>query len=166
VARTWLSVSVELLGGAHAEQLEPSPGRIFAVGPAHSFAQLSAAIDLAFGRWDLSHLHLFEFRDGARIGEPDEDWPEIQDEARLKVARVASVGAEFRYTFDLGDNWRHRCRVGSSKIDPLEELGVVPPSPLPYWGWGDLPDQYGRRWADDDGESDPPRPEQLDEFWL
>jgi hypothetical protein len=28
---------------------------------------------------------------------------------------------------------------------------------LPYWGWGVIPDQYGRRWASDDGESRPPR---------
>jgi hypothetical protein len=36
-------------------------------------------------------------------------------------------------------------------------LGIAPDEPLPYWGWGDLPDQYGRRWAGDDGGSEPPR---------
>ena len=24
--------------------------------------------------------------------------------------------------------------------------------PLPYFGWGDMPDQYGRRWDGDEGE--------------
>ncbi len=30
------------------------------------------------------------------------------------------------------------------------------PDPLPYWGWGEIPDQYQRRWSDDDGESPAP----------
>ncbi|HRO31662.1 UPF0158 family protein, partial [Citricoccus sp.] len=29
--------------------------------------------------------------------------------------------------------------------------------PLPYFGWGTIPDQYGRRWAQDDGEGRVPR---------
>ena len=28
--------------------------------------------------------------------------------------------------------------------------------PAPFFGWGVLPDQYGRLWAGDDGESPPP----------
>jgi hypothetical protein len=59
-------------------------------------------------------------------------------------------------TFDFGDGWTHLCEVGDQRIDPLETSGVVPAKPLSYWGWGQLPDQYGRRWADDDGESSPP----------
>ena len=27
---------------------------------------------------------------------------------------------------------------------------------MPYRGWGAIPDQYGCRWADDDGEGDEP----------
>jgi hypothetical protein len=34
---------------------------------------------------------------------------------------------------------------------------ILPDTPLPYWGWGDIPDQYRRRWDDDDGESPQPR---------
>ena len=47
--------------------------------------------------------------------------------------------------------------VGEEKVDPVEVLGIRPDAPLPYWGWGSIPDQYGRRWADDDGESRAPR---------
>jgi len=47
--------------------------------------------------------------------------------------------------------------VGNDKVDPMEVLGIRPEIPTPYWGWGTIPDQYGRRWADDDGESRPPR---------
>jgi hypothetical protein len=39
------------------------------------------------------------------------------------------------------------------RVDPLAELGVIADRPLPYWGWGAIPDQYGRRSADDDGET-------------
>jgi len=35
----------------------------------------------------------------------------------------------------------------------MEVLGISPEVPLAYWGWGAIPDQYGRRWAADDGES-------------
>ena len=55
--------------------------------------------------------------------------------------------SEFLFTFDLGDNWTHRGVVGKEKVDPVEVLGIRPDRPLPYWGWGTIPDQYGRRWA-------------------
>jgi hypothetical protein len=69
-----------------------------------------------------------------------------------KVARLLKPGAEFQFTFDLGDDWTHRCLIGGDKVDPLEVLGITPGKPLPYWGWGAIPDQYGRRWSDDDGQ--------------
>lgn len=53
---------------------------------------------------------------------------------------------------DLGGDWTHQCVVGEVKVDLLEVLGIRPDAPLPYWGWGSIPDQYGRRWATDDGE--------------
>lgn len=49
----------------------------------------------------------------------------------------------------------HWCTVTATG-DPEELLGVVPDAPLPCWGWGSIPDQYGRRWRGDDGESAPP----------
>jgi hypothetical protein len=150
VARTWLAIQVDLLGG-RGIVCDPPPGRIFAVGPAHTFEQLAAAIDRAFARWDLSHLHEFELADGRRIGYPDDEYgPELEwlDHAALKVARELKPGDEFEYTFDLGDNWQHRCRIEAEKIDPAEEFGVVPREPAPFWGWGWIPDQYGRRTLD------------------
>jgi len=48
-------------------------------------------------------------------------------------------------------------------VDPLELLDGKPPAPLPYFGWGELPDQYGRRFADDDGGGPlPPDPRRTD----
>jgi hypothetical protein len=54
--------------------------------------------------------------------------------------------------FDLGDNWQHRCTVLADKADPVDEYGPVPAGPVAIWGWGSIPDQYGRRFLDDDGD--------------
>jgi hypothetical protein len=70
-------------------------------------------------------------------------WP------KLKVARELTAGEEFGYTFDLGDDWRHRCRI-EEKIDPhlLFDAGDLPREPVVIWGWGWIPDQYGRLGAE------------------
>jgi len=165
MARTWLSLTVELLGG-RGEELWPWPGRIFAVGPSHTFMDLANAINDAFARWDRSHLSLFTLADG-RVITDEETGAEMAASVRgpviasididvAKVVRTVEPGAEFQFTFDLGDAWMHRCVVGEVKVDPLEVLGIRPDVPLPYWGWGSIPDQYGRRWATDDGESKAP----------
>ena len=70
--------------------LRPAPGRILIVGPSHTFLALAEAINQAFARWDLSHLHEFELAGGRRIGfvdlDPFEDDEVIDDHAALKVA--------------------------------------------------------------------------------
>ena len=72
------------------------------------------------------------------------------DHAKLKIARELKPGMEFSYVFDLGDHWRHRCRVQDSKVDPLDTYGVIPELPVAVWGWGSIPDQYGRQSRDGD----------------
>jgi hypothetical protein len=146
VARTWLRIRVELLGGGGID-CDPPPGRVFIVGPSHSFADFAEAIDAAFARWDLSHLHAFELGDGRLIGFPDDSFePDVVwlDHAELKVAREVKPGEPFEYVFDLGDNWRHSCVAESEKADPVEEYGEIPARPVAIWGWGWIPDQYGR----------------------
>lgn len=153
---------VELVQG-RGEHLWPRPCRLFAVSANHDFGQLAAAIDEAFARWDRSHLHEFQFKDGTRIGiaDPDDDAP--LDERRLNLSRL-KPGDQFIYVFDLGDDWAHLCTVGDSPIDPVESVGHVPDGPLPYFGWGSIPDQYGRAWSADDGESPvPPDPQLRDQ---
>jgi Plasmid pRiA4b ORF-3-like protein len=150
MARTWYLVQVELVRGPGVV-CEPPPGRIFAVGPAHTFEQLAVAINAGFARWDLAHLHEFELADGRRIGYPgdeNEPDPKLHDHASLKVVRVVQPGDEFLYTFDFGDNWEHRCRVEEQKIDPAQEFGQTPRVPTALWGWGSIPDQYGRNSRD------------------
>ena len=157
MARTWLSIRVDLVEG-HGEHLWPRPGRIFAAARSHTFAQLARAIDDAFARWDRAHLHEFTLADGTRLTRPHEDWEELGpaiDDRQARLSRLG-LGEQFVYVFDFGDDWTHHGTVGAERVDPLESLGIVPDEPLPYSGWGDIPDQYRRRWDGDDGESPPP----------
>jgi hypothetical protein len=159
VARTWLSIRVDLIGG-RGEDLWPRPGRVFAASRSHTFWQLAEAIDDAFARWDRAHLHQFELADGGRIGRPDwdEEADDLLDGRQVRLGRLG-LGEQFVYEFDFGDSWTHLCTVAEQRIDPEQQLGVVPGRPLPLWGWGVIPDQYGRRWDGDDGESDDPGPD-------
>jgi hypothetical protein len=160
MARTWLSISVELVEG-RGMTLWPRPGRLFAAGRSHTFAVLAEAIDTAFARWDRAHLHLFELADGTQMTGPVPWDPSPQGAIASSAVRLSRLapGEEFVYVFDMGDDWAHLVRVGTRRIDPIEELGVVPRGPLSCFGWGDIPDQYGRRFAEDDGEGAvPPDP--------
>jgi hypothetical protein len=158
MARTWLSIRVELVEG-QGELLWPRPGRVFAAARSHAFAALATAIDDAFARWDRAHLHQFDLADGTVLTTPFEPGDELGlDDRKVKLSRLAP-GGHFLYTFDLGDAWTHLCTVGRERIDPYEELGTVPGSPLPIFGWGAIPDQYGRRWEDDNLEDDAPPPD-------
>jgi hypothetical protein len=180
VARTWLSVRVELLGG-RGEDLWPYPGRVLLVGPSHTFAQLAEAIDLAFARWDRAHLCRFTLGRGTVVTD-EESGMDLADSsfgplgveplvlARTKVSSGVAPGDEFKYVFDFGDDWVHACTVGAQKVDPAEYFRVPSKIPAPVWGWGNLPDQYGRRWDQDgSGEAAPRRPKgrhpMLDHGW-
>ncbi|MGW5667776.1 IS1096 element passenger TnpR family protein [Micromonospora sp. NPDC003776] len=135
VARTWLSIRVELVSGRGID-LWPRPGRVFAASRSHTFARFADAIDLAFARWDLAHIHMFTLADQRQIT-PLELWdgeaPEGSiDSDRTKLSRLG--GAEqFAYVFDFGDDWAHLCTVAESRIDPLETLGGLPAGPMPYF---------------------------------
>jgi len=145
MAHTWLTIRVELLSGLYAE-CDPAPGRVFLVGPRHTFQQLARAINVGFARWDHSHLYDFELADGNVGGIPDHDWgeDEILDHATTKVLERVGPGARFRFRFDFGDEWIHECMVDDAKVDPIEAYGEPPAEPVPICGWGTIPDQYGR----------------------
>ena len=73
----------------------------------------------------------------------------------VKLSRLAG-GDQFTYTFDMGDDWTHLCTVAAGRVDPLQTLGIIPDQPLAFWGWGQIPDQYGRLSEDDE---QPPGPD-------
>ncbi len=162
MAATWLGIEVALVSG-RGHDYWPRPGRLIAAARKHTFADLAEAIDDAFARWDRAHLWEFRLSGGRAVGIPDPEWDRnIPDAARTRLSML-ELGEQFAYTFDFGDDWAHVCTVLPKRIDPLEVLGIVPERPLPYWGWGDLPDQYGRRWMEDDGDSPiPPDPGRSD----
>lgn len=138
VARTWLSIRVELVSG-HGGDLWPRPGRVFAAARSHSFAQFATAIDPAFARWDLAHLHLFTLSDGSRVS-PLQWWDgeapdNTVDGHATKLSRL-EAGEQFAYVFDMGDDWAHLCTVADRRIDPADELGETSDRPTPLMGLG------------------------------
>jgi hypothetical protein len=160
VARTWLSVQVDLVSGC-GDTFWPRPGRIFAAARTHTFLDLAEAINVGFGRWDLSHLSEFVLGDGTRISHADPwyDPPEGTIEIRSEKLSRLALEEQFAYTFDFGDDWTHLCTVGPQRIDPESAVGAISERPTPYFGWGTLPDQYGRRWSGDDGGEGPVPPD-------
>lgn len=164
--RTWLSITVELIEG-RGSTMWPRPGRVFAVSKQHTFEQFAVAIDDGFARWDRAHLHEFHlFEPGetfeampVRVADPDPDWDDFGPVVPIRPTKLSKLrlGQQFLYVFDLGDDWTHLCTVADTLIDPAECVGLdasAMPGPLPYWGWGSIPDQYGRRWNGDSGDVD------------
>jgi Plasmid pRiA4b ORF-3-like protein len=150
---------VDLVSGRGTEPW-PRPGRIFAAARSHTFRQLADAIDVAFGRWDLAHMHMFTLADGTEITDVEQWDGEAPDgslnSGQTRLSRL-TAGEQFTYVFDFGDRWAHLCTVAAPRIDVRDEFGIIPAEPQPYFGWDDLPDQYGRRWDTDDGESPEPK---------
>ncbi len=147
----WMTIRVELVSGG-GMGFDPGPGRVLLVGPGHTFGDLADAINLHFARWDLSHLHDFRLADGREIGFPDPDSPGTLDQKRISVSSALAKGDVFVFVFDFGDHWEHHCRVEEVGVDPEDLYGEAPTMPVPIWGWGSIPDQYGRRSENDTGD--------------
>lgn len=152
----WSIVRVILVSKG-GDELAAPPGRDLLLSSVHTFAELASAIDRVFARWDLSHLHEFRLSDGRRIvmGEADEfeesaSAQHLDERAHTLSSMGLSSGDTFTYIFDLGDEWEHGCAVLRIDVDPEEEAGIVPSEILPIFGWGTIPDQYGRLSLDDD----------------
>src|SRR6266545_335213 len=153
--RPWLILRVILVGQS-GETLPEPPGRDLLVSTAHTFRQIAAAIDRAFARWDVSHVHEFHLADARRVVAADDDGFEDGDldEAVETLARLdIPLGRSFEYVFDLGAGWEHACTVLRDQVDPREEAGILPTEILPVFGWGAIPDQYGRAAPDSDDSS-------------
>lgn len=165
-APSWLVLRVVLLGKADRE-IDPPPGRELLVSRQHTFADLAGAIDRAFARWDRSHLHLFYWQtaDASASRATSGSCPTCTATSTSTLGTSTSVttpsawsgsrkGETFEYVFDLGDEWMHECVVIRDQVDPVEEYGGSTRSIVPIFGWGVIPDQYGRRRPDDEGDED------------
>lgn len=79
--------------------------------------------------------------------QPEDDLGTVDDRV-IYLTQALRPGDEFRYTFDFGDNWRHRLTVRAVAEDDLQgwldQTGETPPHPTAVWGWGNIPDQYLR----------------------
>lgn len=137
---TWMVIRVELLSGV-GRDFNPPPGRDFLVSSQHTFRAFADAINSAFARWELGHLHVFRVGD-REIGTRVEDL-DVKDDRRTKFGRRAKDEV-FTFEFDFGDSWEHRCTVLETDLDPEEKYGDRPRRPVPVFGWGTIPDQHGR----------------------
>lgn len=151
--RQWISIHVELIGGG-GHTYWPRPGRVIAASPTHTLRDLATAIDTAFARWDRNHLHEFVLPDHTRAGIPDPDDPSLTDSRHVRLSALPA-GAEFAYVFDLGDYWAHHRTITADTINPTTTFDTTPAVPTPHWGWGTIPDQYGRAAFHDDDGPDP-----------
>jgi hypothetical protein len=109
---SWFVIRVELAGRA-GEEIDPPPGRDFLASSEFSLLQLGVAIDYAFARWDLGHLHLFRMPAGEEymLGGDEDGDPSSSTESVSLGQLGLTQGTTFEYVFDLGDEWRHRCQV-------------------------------------------------------
>jgi len=141
----WLAIRVVLTSGLGFQPDQP-PGRRMLVSPDHTLAEFAEAIDVAFARWDHSHLHLFDFADGGSfmLGGNDEDETVGDSSTTPLLSLKLQPGTHFVYVYDLGDEWHHDCEIESLDVYTEEAYGTVPDKPVPLWGWGTIPDQYGR----------------------
>lgn len=90
-----------------------------------TLADLHEIIQAAFGWWNC-HLHDFEIG-RTRYGIPDPDWDfglATVDERTVRLDSVAAAGSSFHYTYDFGDDWRHKVTV--EKVGPVEAGTAVP----------------------------------------
>jgi hypothetical protein len=144
----WMTIRVVLAGQGEADLPQP-PGRVLVAHADHAFSDLAEAIDTAFGRWDLTPLHQFEVEGRVLLSDPDDSEAEATDEVTLGEVGLRG-GARFTYLFDLGEGWTHECTVEEVGVDPFDLTGEEPDVPVPVFGWGLLPDQYGRLTENDE----------------
>ena len=113
--------------------IEPVICRRLVVPISWDLGQLHLVLQAAFNWWDY-HLHEFEIG-GLSYGDPetanelaDDMDPRVLDEAEIRLADFSrDDGVSFLYTYDFGDNWRHRVE--------LEQLLAESPPPRPPAAW-------------------------------
>lgn len=151
----WMTIRVVLADGQGIE-LDPAPGRVMLAHAEHTFAELADAVDGAFGRWDPTPAHEFEV-EGRLVASDPAGLPVLMPDAHPENSDLRTLGevglrqgSRFTYLFDPQQRWLHHCRVEEVGLDPFTLVEEEPELPVPVFGWGDVPDQYGRMEEDDE----------------
>lgn len=145
----WLTIEVTLTGN-HAQRLSPAPGRVLLCHAEHTLADLAEAVDTAFARWDLGHLHEFTVGDRRFMPSPEGE-EDVEDSEEVTLADLdLDEGSRFGYVFDLGEEWEHRCEV--TEVDVEVDEDDAGEDIVAVFGWGTIPDQYGRERSGEDGD--------------
>jgi hypothetical protein len=94
------------------EEIDPPVWRRVLLPSSFTLDQVHAATQAVMG-WSDTHLHEFEIDDAryASADEDDFDDDDADDERLTRLADVAPVKSSFTYTYDFGDDWRHRIDV-------------------------------------------------------
>ena len=88
-------------------EIEPPIWRRIQVPSTMRLCSLHDAIQAVFG-WTDTHLHHFE-KHGEYWGVPDDEFEDRGDESKVSVGKVMMGEGDWMiYTYDFGDNWRHR----------------------------------------------------------
>jgi hypothetical protein len=91
--------------------IKPEVWRRVAISADTTLHELHRIIQLLFEWYD---YHLYEFNvAGVRYEYPDAE-AVGRDSTRIRISRLGlSVGDEFTYTYDFGDDWLHRIKIES-----------------------------------------------------
>ena len=104
-------------------EIKPPVWRRVEVPSRSTLAELHDVVQAAFGWWGY-HLHEFDIG-GVRYGSDDgEDWDPPTDERRTRLDELTPAGSSFTYTYDFGDNWRHKITV--EKVTPADPSMTYP----------------------------------------
>lgn len=153
----WMTLRV-VLAGRVDDPLPQPPGRILLVHSEHTFADVAEAIDAAFARWDLQPEHQFEVAGRGLSSQSEDASDDVEASEDVQLGDVdLDAGTRFSYVFDLDEEWTHQCTLEEVDVDPYEVADDEPDYPLAVFGWGTVPDQYGRTEEhDEEGEDTGP----------
>jgi hypothetical protein len=117
---------------AQIRDIEPPVWRQIQVDGNITLRKLHHILQAAFG-WTDSHLHDFEI-DGRTYAMGDNDNmlelfaedPEMLDDRKARLHRLAYPGHRFLYRYDFGDDWHHDIHVGEvTRTDPLKAASIA-----------------------------------------
>lgn len=90
-----------------------------------TFEELHEIIQLLFG-WDDAHLHEFRIpADNISIGSEDDVWGCAYNESETLIDSFFRNYKWIRYTYDFGDDWRHRINIEKIDTDYTERSAVL-----------------------------------------